>query len=66
MVATENWMPPKLKNEFSAIPVTMPGSANGRMSMRLMASRPKKVSRCMANAAKEPNTSAIAVAARPA
>ena len=36
-------MPVNEKNEFSAIPVMMPGSARGSTSRNEMASRPKNV-----------------------
>src|ERR687885_547421 len=50
------------KNELSAIPVTTPGSAIGRTSRKLTASRPKKRKRLTAAAAAVPRTSATAVA----
>jgi len=50
------------KVAFSAIPVTIPGSAIGRMIRNETASRPKKRWRETAIAASEPSTSAIAVA----
>ena len=50
------------KVAFSAIPVTIPGSAIGRMTRNEIASRPKKRCRATAIAASEPSTSAIAVA----
>src|SRR5919202_2711710 len=53
------------KKEWSAIPVTTPGSAIGRTSRKLTASRPKKRKRLTAAAAAVPSTSATAVA-RPA
>jgi hypothetical protein len=52
----------KLKNEFSAIPVMMPGSARGRTKRNEIASRPKKRNRCTANAAAEPRRMATIVA----
>jgi hypothetical protein len=51
---------------FSAIPVTIPGSAIGRITNSEMASRPKNRYRCKANAAAVPRTRLIAVAASPA
>src|SRR4051794_26192980 len=66
MVASENVTLPKAKNEFSAIPVMIPGSASGRMSISEIVSRPKNRKRCTAKDASEPRTSAIAVASRPA
>src|SRR5512146_707066 len=53
------------KNELSAMPVTTPGSAIGRTSRNVTASRPKKRKRLTAAAAAVPSTSATAVA-RPA
>src|SRR2546421_9925836 len=56
----QNW-----KNEFSAMPVMIPGSAIGSRSSSETASRPKKRKRWIAAAAAVPSTSAIAVAAAP-
>src|SRR5882724_1745032 len=56
------WMGLLLKKEFSAIPVTTPGSAIGRTSRNVIASRPKKRKRLTAVAAAVPSTRAIAVA----
>src|SRR5512133_1089864 len=50
------------KNEFSAIPVTTPGSAIGRTSRNVTASRPKNLKRLTAAAAAVPRTSATEVA----
>src|SRR5919202_1301513 len=50
------------KKEWSAIPVTTPGSAIGRTRRKLTASRPKKRKRLTAAAAAVPRTSATAVA----
>jgi hypothetical protein len=44
------------------MPVTMPGSAIGRITRKLMLDRPKKWYRWTANAAIVPRTRAIAVA----
>ena len=55
-------MCPKRKNEFSAMPVMIPGSAIGRTSRNDTDSRPKKRKRAIANAAIDPSTSAIDVA----
>ena len=53
----------RLRNvAFSAIPVTIPGNASGRMTRKEIASRPKNRWRATANAAHEPSRSAIAVA----
>src|SRR6266576_2290945 len=51
-----------LKNEFSAIPVTTPGSAIGSTSSNVIASRPKKLNLLTAVAAAVPSSSATAVA----
>ena len=56
----------KRKNDCSAMPVMMPGSASGSTSSSEIASRPKNRKRWTANAAAEPNSSAMIVAARPA
>ena len=48
------------------MPVTTPGSAIGRTSRNVIASRPKKRKRLTAAAAAVPSTSAIAVAIAPA
>src|SRR4051794_38823575 len=55
-------MPQKSKNEFSAIPVMIPGSAIGRTTRNDTASRPKKRNRLTPNAAAEPSSSATVVA----
>src|SRR4030095_16327005 len=47
-----------VKNEFSAMPVMMPGSAIGRRSRNETASRPKNRKRAIAKAAAEPSTRA--------
>ncbi len=55
--------PKKLVNTlFSAIPVTMPGNAIGRTNISEITSRPKKLYRAIAAAAKEPKIRAIIVA----
>src|ERR687887_106422 len=54
------WIGLFLKNEFSAIAVTTPGSAIGSTNRNVIASRPKNVKRLTAAAA-DPRTSAIAV-----
>ena len=51
-----------VKVELSAIPVTMPGSAMGRMTRNETASRPKNRNRATPRAARLPSTSAIDVA----
>src|SRR3954452_13794061 len=66
IVVREKLTLPNAKNEFSAIPVMIPGSASGRTSRNDTASRPKKRKRCTANAAIVPSASAIAVAISPA
>ncbi len=48
------------------MPVTMPGSASGRMTRKETDSRPKNRYRATANAASVPRTSATPVASRPA
>ena len=58
--------PPKTKfafemNEFSAIPVMIPGSAIGRTTRNEITFRPKKSNRCTANDAAVPSRSATAV-----
>ena len=52
----------KTKNELSAMPVMIPGSAIGSTSRNETVSRPKKRKRAIANAAAEPSTSAVPVA----
>ncbi len=46
IVHSESLMPAKVKKEFSAIPVMMPGSASGRTSRNEIPSRPKNLNRC--------------------
>src|SRR5216683_1984368 len=53
---------PKTKNELSAMPVTIPGSAIGSTSRNVIDSRPKNLKREIANAAIEPRISATVVA----
>ena len=55
-----------VKVALSAMPVTIPGSASGRMTRNEIVSRPKKRLRETASAASVPSTSAIAVAPSPA
>ncbi len=55
-----------VKVVFRATPVTMPGSAIGRITRNEIVSRPKKRWRATASEASVPRTIAIAVAARPA
>src|ERR671935_1290617 len=62
IVQIEKLSPAKTKNEFSAIPVMIPGSAIGRISRNEIDSRPKKRKRWIAKAAADPSTSAAAVA----
>ena len=50
---------------LSATPVTIPGSAIGRMTRKEIVSRPKKRWRATASEASVPSSSAIAVAASP-
>src|SRR5215472_7631113 len=65
MVSVPSWMPVKEKNEFSAIPVMIPGSAIGSTSRNEMASRPKKRNLCRAKATAEPSSLARTVATSP-
>src|SRR5689334_13714617 len=51
-----------LKNELRAMPVTTPGSAIGRTSRNVIASRPKNLKRLTTAAAAVPSSSAINVA----
>ncbi len=62
MVQKENGMLIKLIAERMAIPVTIPGKASGRMSMKEIASFPKKSVRYTADAARVPRIKAAAVA----
>src|SRR6267378_2543763 len=66
IVSSENVRLLKLMNEFSAIPVMIPGSAIGSTSRSDTASRPKKRKRCTANAAIDPSSIATAVEINPA
>src|SRR5437660_8832516 len=66
IVVNDSVVDVKLKNEFSAMPVMIPGSASGSTSRNDTASRPKKRKRCTANAAEVPSSSAIASASSPA
>src|SRR5919204_5025014 len=61
IVVSEKLMPRLLKNEFSAMPVMIPGSAIGNTRMNDTVSRPKKRKRCTANAAIEPSSSEMPV-----
>src|SRR4051794_27036200 len=61
IVSTEKLIPRFEKNEFSAMPVMIPGRAIGSTKMNDTASRPKKRKRCTANAAIEPSSSEMAV-----
>src|SRR5258708_12143445 len=60
IVQIEREMPLKLKKEFSAMPVMIPGRASGSTKRKLTASFPKKVVRWMAKAAHDPRMSARA------
>src|SRR5919197_5178158 len=62
IVHSDRFAAQKVKNEFSAIPVMIPGSAIGSTSTNETASRPKKRNRWTANAAAVPSPTAIAVA----
>src|SRR5579864_2279540 len=57
--------PAYTKNEFSAMPVMIPGSASGRIRRNDTDSRPKKRKRAIATAAIEPSTHANAVVIAP-
>ena len=65
MVIVPSWIPVKEKNEFSATPVMMPGSASGSTSRNEIASRPKNAKVCSAYATAEPSSTASAVAISP-
>src|SRR5262245_53715028 len=65
IVQNENCTPANEKNELSAIPVMIPGSAIGSRRSSENDSRPKNEKRWIANEAIVPRTRAIAVAARP-
>src|SRR5215472_6056566 len=65
MVQNDSEMLTKVKNEASAIPVMIPGSASGRTSRKEIASRPKNLKRYRAYATADPRSRAIAVATRP-
>src|SRR6516162_6792078 len=65
IVSVPSWMPVKEKNEFSAIPVMIPGSAIGSMSRNEMVSRPKKRNLYRAKATAEPSSIARTVATSP-
>src|SRR5579884_126684 len=62
IVVSDRFVPVKVKNELSAIPVMIPGSAIGSTSRNDTASRPKKRRRCTAKEASDPSRMAIAVA----
>src|SRR5258708_6764231 len=62
IVSSEKFTPPKVKNEFSAMPVMIPGRAIGSTITNDTASRPKNRNRCTAKAAIEPSVTAIVVA----
>src|SRR2546423_14165909 len=61
IVSTEKLIPRLAKNEFSAMPVMIPGSAIGSTRTNDTASRPKNRKRCTAKAAIEPSSSEIEV-----
>src|SRR5205809_6246236 len=62
IVQSERFHDQKVKNELSAIPVMIPGSAIGRTKTNETASRPKKRKRWTAKAAALPSRSATVVA----
>src|SRR3982750_3917266 len=61
MVQNENGISNRLKAERSAIPVTMPGKAMGRMTSSEITSRPKNLLPETAAAQSVPRISAISV-----
>ena len=64
MVQSESWMPRMVRKPFdNARPVTMPGSAIGRMISSETTLRPKNLVRRSPIAASVPSTIAITVAA---
>ena len=65
IVIVPSCSPVNEKNEFSAIPVMMPGSASGSTSRNEIASRPKNAKLCSAYAVAEPSARASAVAITP-
>ena len=66
IVQSEKLTPQRTKNELSARPVMIPGSAIGSTKRNETESRPKKRERERPNAASDPSTSATAVARSPA
>ena len=63
IVTIDSWMPLKEKNELSAIPVMIPGSASGSTRKNEIASRPKKrkpMHRVGHRRARAPSRSAVA------
>src|ERR1019366_1173314 len=66
IVSSEKLTPLKAMNEFSAIPVMIPGRAIGSTKTNEMVSRPKNLKRWTAKAAIDPSVRAIAVASMPA
>src|SRR5947209_17008034 len=66
IVSSDRSTPAKVKNELSAIPVMIPGSASGRTRTKDTTSRPKNRKRWTANAAMDPSVIAIALEIRPA
>src|SRR5262245_22363052 len=63
IVHSDRPIPQKTKNELSAMPVMMPGSAIGKTTANETVSLPKNLKRCTAKAAADPSSSAIDVAA---
>src|SRR6266487_5067114 len=66
MVHSDKWYPLNEKNDFNAMPVTMPGKAIGKRSRNETTSRPKNRNRCTAKAASDPSANAAVVARTPA
>src|ERR687884_380141 len=61
IVHNDRLIPLATKNELSAMPVMMPGSASGSTTTNETTSRPKNRKRCTAKAAADPSSTAIAV-----
>ena len=62
IVHSDSGSPLNVKNEFSAMPVMMPGSAIGRTNRNETESRPKNRKRAIAKAAADPSRRAAPVA----
>src|SRR2546423_14509666 len=66
IVQYDRLVPQKAKNELSAMPVMIPGSAIGRTSSQEIASRPKKRKRESPKAAADPSNTGAGAAPRAA